>query len=216
MISANHSLIQTKITIVFHLSFILFLEKLEGKIHGKDEAIQKIEENMPRQSEALQAKDYELAKLRAELDQLKQQLKGQSTESDGADKENLEELKALREKLDIASSELDALKMEKNEIVRLKETEIEELRTQLKGIQSEEQKLAGKSLHNVNSTGTGYGLNSGSLFISYSCSLECARNMIMMFLLRKEGKMLLVGLFTAANSNCLLHSWVYKNKCHFF
>ena len=124
----------------------MFLEKLEGKIHGKDEAIQKIEENMPRQSEALQAKDYELAKLRAELDQLKQQLKGQSTESDGADKENLEELKALREKLDIVSSELDALKMEKNEIVRLKETEIEELRTQLKGIQSEEQKLAGKSL----------------------------------------------------------------------
>mgnify|MGYP001802981626 CR=1 FL=1 len=59
-------------------------------------------------------------------------------------RQQLEEIKTAQESYKSLTAELDILKMEKNEIVQLKESEIEELKAKLDDIQSEEQKPSGK------------------------------------------------------------------------
>ena len=58
-------------------------------------------------------------------------------------KQQLAEMKTAQESYKSLTAELDILRMEKNEIVQLKESEIEELKAQLDGIQSEKQTTAG-------------------------------------------------------------------------
>ena len=58
-------------------------------------------------------------------------------------KQQLEELRSAHEGYESLAAELDILRTEKNEIVNRKESEIEELKAQLDGIQSEEQTTAG-------------------------------------------------------------------------
>ena len=58
-------------------------------------------------------------------------------------KQQLEELKTAQEGYESLAAELEVLKMEKNEIVQLKESEIEALKAKLGDIQSENQIPAG-------------------------------------------------------------------------
>ena len=59
-------------------------------------------------------------------------------------RQQLEEMKTAQEGYESLNAELDILKMEKNEIVQLKDSEIKELKAKLDAIQSEEQKPSGK------------------------------------------------------------------------
>ena len=58
-------------------------------------------------------------------------------------KQQLEELKSAHESYESLAAELDILRMEKNEIVNRKKSEIEELKAKLDGFQSEKQTTAG-------------------------------------------------------------------------
>ena len=53
-------------------------------------------------------------------------------------------MKTAQESYKSLNAELDILKVEKNEIVQLKDSEIKELKAKLDAIQSEEQKPSGK------------------------------------------------------------------------
>ena len=53
-------------------------------------------------------------------------------------------MKTAQEGYESLTAEFDILKMEKNEIVQLKDSEIKELKAKLDAIQSEEQKPSGK------------------------------------------------------------------------
>ena len=59
-------------------------------------------------------------------------------------RQQLEEMKTAQEGYKSLTAELDILKMEKNEIVQLKDSKIEELKAKLDDVQSEEQKPSGK------------------------------------------------------------------------
>ena len=59
-------------------------------------------------------------------------------------KQQLAEMKTAQEGYKSLTAELDILKMEKNEIVQLKESEIKELKAKLSDIQSENHNSAGK------------------------------------------------------------------------
>ena len=59
-------------------------------------------------------------------------------------RQQLEEMKTAQEGYESLNAELDILKMEKNEIVQLKDSKIEELKAKLDDVQSEEQKPSGK------------------------------------------------------------------------
>ena len=59
-------------------------------------------------------------------------------------KQQLEELKTAHEGYESLAAELDILKMEKNEIVQLKDSEIEELKAKLSDNQSDNHNSAGK------------------------------------------------------------------------
>ena len=59
-------------------------------------------------------------------------------------RQQLAEMKTAQEGYESLTAELDILKMEKNEIVQLKDSKIEELKAELDEIQSEEQKPSGK------------------------------------------------------------------------
>ena len=58
-------------------------------------------------------------------------------------KQQLEELKSAHEGYESLAAELDILRMEKNEIVNRKESEIKGLKAKLDGIRSEKQTTAG-------------------------------------------------------------------------
>ena len=58
-------------------------------------------------------------------------------------KQQLAEMKTAQEGYESMAAELDILKMEKNEIVSLKDTEIEELKAKLSSVQSESHIPAG-------------------------------------------------------------------------
>ena len=58
-------------------------------------------------------------------------------------KQQLAEMKTAQEGYESLAAELDILKMEKNETIGLKETEIEELKAKLSSVQSENHIPAG-------------------------------------------------------------------------
>ena len=59
--------------------------------------------------------------------------------------QQLAEMKTAQESYKSLAAELDILRMEKNEIVQLKESEIKELKAKLSDIQSENHNSAGKN-----------------------------------------------------------------------
>ena len=59
-------------------------------------------------------------------------------------KQQLAEMKTAQEGYESLAAELDILRMEKNEIVQLKESEIKELKAKLSEIQSDNHNSAGK------------------------------------------------------------------------
>ena len=59
-------------------------------------------------------------------------------------KQQLAEMKTAQEGYESLAAELDILKMEKNETIGLKETEIEELKAKLSRVQSETHISAGR------------------------------------------------------------------------
>ena len=66
-----------------------------------------------------------------------------NSEEVGMLKQQLEEMKTAQESYKSLAAELDILKMEKNEIIGLKDTEIEELKGKLSSAQSENHIPAG-------------------------------------------------------------------------
>ena len=67
-------------------------------------------------------------------------------------KQQLAEMKTAQESYKSLTAELDILKMEKNEIVQLKDVQIEELKSKLENIKSEDQYLGGKNCNYVTSS----------------------------------------------------------------
>ena len=60
-------------------------------------------------------------------------------------KQQLEEMKTAQEDFESMSAEFDILKMEKNELVQLKEVEIGELKAKLNDLESGHGKAAGEN-----------------------------------------------------------------------
>ena len=60
-------------------------------------------------------------------------------------KQQLEEMKTAQEDFESMSAEFDILKMEKNELVQLKETEIGELKAKLNDLEAGNGKEAGEN-----------------------------------------------------------------------
>ena len=67
-------------------------------------------------------------------------------------KQQLAEMKTAQEGYESLAAELNILKMEKNEIVQLKDVQIEELKSKLQSIKSEDQNLGGKNCNHITSS----------------------------------------------------------------
>ena len=67
-------------------------------------------------------------------------------------KQQLAEMKTAQEGYESLAAELDILKIEKNEIIQLKDVQIEELKSKLENIKSEDQHLGGKNCNHVTSS----------------------------------------------------------------